>query len=116
MIGGGDDHIVKSATAAEVVARVHAVLRRTRRGRPDADAGVLDFGRLVLDTRRHEVRVAGRPVPLAVREFALFETVHRPEHVPPVLRQMLDQGRLDRWPARGQLSKDVVVRLIDAPA
>jgi DNA-binding response OmpR family regulator len=72
LIGGGDDYIVKSATAAEVVARVKAVLRRTRRGTPPADAGVLDFGRLVVDTRRHEVRVDGRPVPFAVREFELL--------------------------------------------
>jgi DNA-binding response OmpR family regulator len=35
-------------------------------------AGVLDFGRLVVDTRRHEVRIDGQPVPLAVREFALL--------------------------------------------
>ena len=51
-----------------------------------------------------------------LRAFALFETVHRPEHVPPVLRQMLDQGRLDRSPTGGQLSRDVVVRLVAAPA
>jgi DNA-binding response OmpR family regulator len=40
LIGGGDDYIVKSATAAEVVARVKAVLHRTRRGTPPVDAGV----------------------------------------------------------------------------
>src|SRR5215213_10954069 len=48
---GADDYIVKSATPAEVVARVKAVLRRTRRGEA-APAGVndflLDFGRLII--------------------------------------------------------------------
>jgi DNA-binding response OmpR family regulator len=72
LIGGGDDYIVKSATAAEVVARIKAVLRRSRpEGRGKA-TGVLDFGRLVIDTRRHEVRVDGRVVPFAVREFDLL--------------------------------------------
>jgi DNA-binding response OmpR family regulator len=72
LIGGGDDYIVKSATAAEVVARIKAVLRRSRPAGRDEAIGVLNFGRLVVDTRRHEVRVDGQVVPLAVREFELL--------------------------------------------
>ena len=72
LIGGGDDYIVKSATAAEVVARIKAVLRRSRPGGRAETIGVLDFGRLVVDTRRHEVRVDGQVVSLAVREFELL--------------------------------------------
>src|SRR5256714_15229054 len=56
---GADDYSVKSATPDEVVARVKAVLRRARPASAApgaAGAGVLDFGRLVLDTRAHEVR------------------------------------------------------------
>ena len=73
---GADDYIVKSATPDEVVARVHAVLRRVR---PAAaalgvaeDDGVLDFGRLVIDVRAHEVRLDGVPVQVPAREFALL--------------------------------------------
>jgi nucleotidyltransferase/DNA polymerase involved in DNA repair len=40
-----------------------------------------------------------------LRGFPLLETVHRPEHVLPVLRQMLDQGLLHRSPASGQLAR-----------
>ena len=69
---GADDYIVKSATAGEVVARVKAVLRRARRGEP-APRAVLDFGRLVIDVRAHEVRVDGRLVPLTPREFELLQ-------------------------------------------
>ena len=74
---GGDDYVVKSATPGEVVARVKAVLRRYRRGdeAPAAAAAapaVLDYGRLVLDVRAHEVRVDGRVVPFTAREFALL--------------------------------------------
>src|ERR671910_104989 len=55
---GADDYIVKSATPAEVVARVKAVLRRARRGDAPPPA-VLDFGRLVIDVRAREARVNG---------------------------------------------------------
>lgn len=69
---GGDDYIVKSATPGEIVARVKAVLRRYRRGEP-APPELLDFGRLVIDVRAHEVRVDGEPVQLTAREFALLQ-------------------------------------------
>ena len=73
---GADDYVVKSATPDEVVARVHAVLRRYRSGRQQEqsadDNGVLDFGRLVVDTRAHEVRLDGHPVAMPAREFALL--------------------------------------------
>src|SRR5579875_3149566 len=73
---GGDDYIVKSATPDEVVARVKAVLRRARpasaAAAPAQDESVLDFGRLVLDVRAHEVRVEGVPVAMPAREFALL--------------------------------------------
>jgi DNA-binding response OmpR family regulator len=68
---GGDDYIVKSATPAEVVARIKAVLRRARAGGP-APAARLDFGRLVIDARAHETRVDGQPVALTAREFELL--------------------------------------------
>jgi DNA-binding response OmpR family regulator len=67
---GADDYVVKSAKAGEVVARIKAVLRRTRRqaGPP----ALLEFGRLAIDVRAHEARVEGRVVPLTAREFAVL--------------------------------------------
>ena len=58
------------STPAEVVARIKAVLRRTQGAalRPV----VLDFGRLVIDLRAHEVLVEGQPVGLTAREFELL--------------------------------------------
>ena len=70
---GGDDYIVKSATPGEIVARVGAVLRRTRRDDPAAATGTLDFGRLSIDPRAREVRVDGELVSLTAREFDLLE-------------------------------------------
>ena len=69
---GGDDYIVKSATPGEIVARVAAVLRRTRRDEPQA-ATTLEFGRLSIDPRAREVRVDGELVSLTAREFDLLE-------------------------------------------
>ncbi|HZS88916.1 MAG TPA: response regulator transcription factor [Chloroflexota bacterium] len=72
-LGPGDDYIVKSASPGEVVARVKAVLRRARQGATTApNSTLLDFGRLVLDVQAHEALVAGRPVPMTAREFALL--------------------------------------------
>jgi DNA-binding response OmpR family regulator len=65
---GADDYIVKSATPAEVVARVKAVLRRSANGRPTARR----FGRLQVDLAAHEVLVEGQPVALTAREFELL--------------------------------------------
>jgi DNA-binding response OmpR family regulator len=67
---GGDDYIVKSATPAEVVARVKTVLRRA--SRTAAPPTRLDFGRLVLDIRAREVYVDGDLVPFTPREYELL--------------------------------------------
>jgi DNA-binding response OmpR family regulator len=69
---GADDYIAKSSTPAEIVARVKAVLRRYHPA-PAKDPDVLDYGRLVIDLRAHEVRVAGEVVSLTAREFELLQ-------------------------------------------
>jgi len=74
---GADDYIVKNATPAEVVARVKAVLRRSRRDEPSAP-NVLDYGRLKIDLQAREVQVDGQTVPFTAREFDLLQ--HLAEH------------------------------------
>lgn len=71
---GADDYVVKSATPDEVVARVHAVLRRYGpRSVPSAEEeGLLDFGRLRVDLRAHEAQIDGRPVLMPAKEFELL--------------------------------------------
>ena len=76
---GADDYIVKSATPAEVIARVKAVLRRSGAGR---GLGRLRFGRLEVDLAAHEVLVAGKPVRMTAREFELLRVlVQHPRQV-----------------------------------
>ena len=76
---GGDDYIVKSATPAEVVARVKAVLRRAS---PADELRTLRFGELEVDLAAHEVNCEGRRVDLTAREFALLRVlVEHPRQV-----------------------------------
>ncbi len=76
---GADDYIVKSATPAEVVARVKAVLRRSSAGRARARPR---FGNLEVDLAAHEVLVAGRQVRMTGREFELLRVlVQHPRQV-----------------------------------
>lgn len=68
---GGDDYIVKTASPAEVVARVRAVLRRysTQQG---ARVQTLNYGRLVLELSAREVRVDGKEISFTPREYELL--------------------------------------------
>ena len=66
--GGADDYLVKPFAFAELVARLHALMRR-----PLAqEAPILETGGLRLDTRRQTVTRDGRPVSLTAREFAVL--------------------------------------------
>ena len=66
---GGDDYVTKPFSLAEVVARVHAILRRTGSELP---GDVLRFDDLVLDESRHEVFRGDEQVQLTATEFALL--------------------------------------------
>jgi DNA-binding response OmpR family regulator len=68
---GGDDYIVKTASPAEVVARVRAVLRRYG-SQQGTRVMKLNYGRLVLDLTAMEVRVDEKEVSFTPREFELL--------------------------------------------
>jgi DNA-binding response OmpR family regulator len=75
---GADDYLVKPFSPRELVARVHAVLRRTK-GRDAPLVHVLRFddGRLEIDTVQHQVRCDGEPVDLTPNEYKLLTTLAR---------------------------------------
>jgi two-component system OmpR family response regulator len=77
---GGDDYVTKPFALAEIVARVHAILRRTA-GEPAEDQP-LRFADLEMDEGVHEVRRAGVPIPLTATEYSLLRFfLLNPRHV-----------------------------------
>ena len=73
---GADDYVTKPFSPREVVARIRAVLRRTK----VADAptrGILRTACLEVDLARRETRVRGKTVELPPAEFALLAALAR---------------------------------------
>jgi DNA-binding response OmpR family regulator len=66
---GADDYLPKPFEPRELLARLRAILRRTRAGsKPD----VLRYGRLEIDRGARKVRLDGTPRPLTGYQFALL--------------------------------------------
>jgi DNA-binding response OmpR family regulator len=70
---GADDYVVKPFGTAELLARIEAVLRRTRSARAEAvDTEVVAVGPLRLDTATRAVSVDDRELALTRKEFDLL--------------------------------------------
>jgi two-component system response regulator RegX3 len=71
---GADDYVTKPFSAAELVARVRAVLRRSS-ARAASAGGALQVGDVVMDLDRHRVTRSGEEVELTVKEFDLLRVL-----------------------------------------
>ena len=76
---GADDYVVKPFSPNELVARLRAVIRRSR---PGAAEEVLRFSDISLDLSAHRVTRGGKPVHLGPTEFRLLRfLMERPGRV-----------------------------------
>ncbi len=86
---GADDYVTKPFSARELVARIHAILRRTA-GPPAPVHAVAAYGSVAVDVARREARVGDDAVPLATREFDLLAFLVRNEGLALSRQQLLD--------------------------
>ncbi|MGB9724631.1 MAG: response regulator transcription factor [Chloroflexia bacterium] len=71
---GADDYLNKPFEPYELVARIRAVLRRSRSGVPSlSGAQRLRSGTLELDRQSRRVFLAGKEIPLTAKAFSLLE-------------------------------------------
>ncbi len=71
---GGDDYLVKPFAFPELLARVHAITRRSQRG---SEPVRLRAGDLEMDLIRRTVQRAGKAIDLQAQEFRLLEFLMR---------------------------------------
>src|SRR5262245_22904963 len=69
---GADDYVTKPFSAAELVARMRAVLRRSAAEPVDNKGGLLESGDVAMSLDTRTVTCGGEPVDLTVKEFELL--------------------------------------------
>jgi DNA-binding response OmpR family regulator len=76
LYSGADDYLTKPFSYDELIARIHALARRTGPGGA-VNAWELRTGNIVLDTRTHTARRADKVLDLTKTEWALLECLMR---------------------------------------
>ncbi len=89
---GADDYLAKPFTPRELVARLHAVLRRTL-GQPRAERDAsFAFGSFVLNVGAMTLARDQEPIALSSREFALLATLAASAGRPLTRAQLIDRA------------------------
>lgn len=88
---GADDYLAKPFEMPELEARIRALGRRLG----SAASSLIEVGDLQLDTASMQVRMAGTPVELSRREYALLKALA--EQAGKVLTRQTLEGKLYAW-------------------
>ena len=98
---GADDYMIKPARQNELLARVHALLRRAY---PREDEKQLSFPPFDIDIERSEIRRAGAKIELTPKEFDLAVVLFRN------IGRLMSRGHLQEavWGRSGELATRTV--------
>lgn len=91
LTAGGDDYVVKPFSVEELIARLRALVRRTRINAAAVVNPVLQVGDLVLNEETFDVTRGGESITLTTTEFELLRFLMRNTHTVLSKTQILDR-------------------------